>query len=130
VSKRSCDTGKTTQLPEGETNSQAEMQDGERGRISVSSRKISNKFPSPKNFHPAFATIVDNPGISYVIARIPSSRIRTSKQLKVITARSRSFKGSQTSITLWVTSLSENHLPTSSCNFESRDEILLKGGRL
>jgi hypothetical protein len=28
--RQSCDTGKTTQLPEGETNSQAEMQDGER----------------------------------------------------------------------------------------------------
>jgi hypothetical protein len=45
----------------------------------------------------------------------------------VIMARSRSFEGSQTSLTLWVTSLSENHLPTSSFNFESRDEILLKG---
>jgi hypothetical protein len=40
------------------------------------------------------------------------------------------FKGSQTCLTLWVTSLSKNHFPTSSCNFESRDEILLKGGRL
>jgi hypothetical protein len=89
--KQCSDTGQTTQLSAGETHSQAERLEGERGRSSVSSRKISNEFPSPKNFHPTFATIVDNPGISYAIARIPSSRIRTSEQLRVITARSRFF---------------------------------------
>jgi hypothetical protein len=45
----------------------------------------------------------------------------------VLTARTRFFEESQTSLTPWVTFLSKNHFPTSSCNFESRDEILLKG---
>jgi hypothetical protein len=48
----------------------------------------------------------------------------------VLMARTRFFKESQTNLTLWVTSLSKNHFPTSSCNSESRDEILHKGGRL
>jgi hypothetical protein len=48
----------------------------------------------------------------------------------VLTARTLIFEGSQTSLTLWVTSLSKNPFPIFSCNFESRDEILLKGGRL
>jgi uncharacterized protein YqjF (DUF2071 family) len=48
----------------------------------------------------------------------------------VLTARTRFFKRSQTSLTLWVTSPSKNHFPISSSNSESRDEILLKGGRL
>jgi hypothetical protein len=33
----------------------------------------------------------------------------------------------QTGLTLWVTPLCTNFFPTSSCNFESQDEILLKG---
>jgi hypothetical protein len=37
------------------------------------------------------------------------------------------FQGNPDRLTLWVTSLSKKHFPTSSCNFESRDEILLKG---
>jgi hypothetical protein len=45
----------------------------------------------------------------------------------VLTARTRFFKRSQTSLTLWVTSPSKNHFPISSSNSESRDEILLKG---
>jgi hypothetical protein len=48
----------------------------------------------------------------------------------VLPARTQFFKESQTSLTLWVTPLSQNHFPISSCSFESRDEILLKGGRL
>jgi hypothetical protein len=128
--KRRCDTGKATHLPVGETLSQAARLRKKRRRSSASPGKTSNKFPSPETFHPVCATIVDNPGISDVIAQISSIRIRTSEQLIVITARSQFFKGSQTSLTLWVTSRSQNHFPTSSCNFESRDEILIKGGRL
>jgi hypothetical protein len=52
------------------------------------------------------------------------------EQLSVLVARTRFFKGSMTSLTPWVTSPSKNHFPASSCNFESRNEILLKGGRL
>jgi hypothetical protein len=65
-----------------------------------------------------------------MIAQIANLRVRTSEQLGVLTTRTRFFKESQTDLILWVTSLSKNHFPTSSCKFESRDEILLKGGRL
>jgi hypothetical protein len=74
-------------------------------------------------------TIVDNPGITDIIAQISNIMIRTSEQLSVLTARTRFFKESRTSLTLWVTALSKNHFPFL-CNFESQDEILLKGGRL
>jgi hypothetical protein len=47
-----------------------------------------------------------------------------------VLSNGRFFKGRQTRLTLWVTSLSNNPFPTSFCNFESQDEILLKGGRL
>jgi hypothetical protein len=66
--KQSYDSGKTTQLLEGEARSQAEILGHKRERSSISSRKISNKFQSLRNFRPAFATIVDNLGISKQIA--------------------------------------------------------------
>jgi hypothetical protein len=125
--KRRCDTSKATQLPVGEMLSQATWLRKKRRRSSASSRKASNKFPSLETFHPVCATIVDNPGNTYIISQISSIRIRTSEQLSALTARTRFSKGSQTSLTLWATSLSKNHFPNSSCNFESRDEILLKG---
>jgi hypothetical protein len=86
--KRRCDTSKATQLPVGETLSRREVKKKKR-RISALSRKTSNKFPSPEIFHPVCATVVDNSGISYVIAQISSIRIRTSEQLSVLTARTR-----------------------------------------
>jgi hypothetical protein len=64
--KRRCDTGKTAQLPAGETHSQAARLGKRKKKLRLN--KISNKFPSPETFHPACATIVGNPGISYVIA--------------------------------------------------------------
>jgi hypothetical protein len=101
-----------------------------RGRGSALLRKPSNKSPSPESFHPVCVTIVDNPGIIDIIAQIANIRIRTSEQLSVLTARNRFFKESQTGLTPCVTPLPTNFFPTSSCNFESWDEILLKGGRL
>jgi hypothetical protein len=107
-SKRSCNTDKIGQLIEVETRSQAEILGRQTGKKRRIVKKDQQQVSKPKELPPAFATTVDNPGISYVIARTPSSRIRTSGQLKVITSRSRSFKGSQTSLTSWVISLSEN----------------------
>jgi hypothetical protein len=129
--KRRCDTNKATQLPIGKTPSRATRlkRKKKRKRLRLL-RKPSNKSPGPETFHHVCVTIVDNPGITDIIAQIANLRIRTSEQLSVLTARNRFFKESQTGLTLWVTPLSKNHFPTSSCNFESRDEILLKGGRL
>jgi hypothetical protein len=101
-----------------------------RGRGSALSRKPSNKSPSPESFHRICVTNVDNPDITDVTVQIPNIRFRTSEQLSVLKTSTRVFKESQIRLTLWVTPLSQNYFPNSSCNFESRDEILLKGGRL
>jgi hypothetical protein len=128
--KRSCDTGKTTPLPAGETHSQAEMLGKRNGKKLCLIKKDQQQVSTPKELPPRLCYNCRQPGISYVIARIPNSRIRTSERLRWITARSRLFQGSQTSLSQWVTTLTENHLPTSSCTFESWNKILLKGGRL
>jgi hypothetical protein len=62
-----------------------------------STRRISSKCPSLKNFRPAYATIVDSPGIMQMSARTPgsrspSSRSRTPDPLMATTARSQVFK--------------------------------------
>jgi hypothetical protein len=99
-----------------------------------STRRISSKCPSLKNFRPAFATIVDSQGIMLMSARTPDSRNRSSRSrtpdpLMANPARRQVFKWSKANWISWVTSLFENP-PTSSFTFESRDEILFKGGRL
>jgi hypothetical protein len=71
--KQSYNSGKTTQLLEGETRSQAEILGTQKGKKLYIIKKISNKFPSPRNFHPSFSTIVNNLGISKEIARTLSS---------------------------------------------------------
>jgi hypothetical protein len=126
--KRSCNPSKATQLPVGETPSRAtkSKRKKERNRLRLI-KKAPQQSPSPETFHPVCATIVDNPGISDVIAQISRIRIRTSEQLSVLPARTQFSKESQTGLTLWITPLSQNHFPISSCSFESRDEILLKG---
>jgi hypothetical protein len=73
--------------------------------------KKGQEFLSPETFHPVCATIVNNPGISYVIAQISRVRTSTLEQLSVLTARTRIVKESRTSLTLWVTPLSKNYFP-------------------
>jgi hypothetical protein len=94
------------------------------------SRKPNNKSPSPESFHRICVTNVDNPDITDVIVQITDIRFRPLEQLSVFKTSNRVFKEGQIKLTLWVTPLSQNHFLTSPCNFESRDEILLKGGRL
>jgi hypothetical protein len=57
-------------------------------------KKDQQQISKPGAFHPVCATIVDNPGITYIIAQISSIRIRTSEQLSVLTARNRFFEKS------------------------------------
>jgi hypothetical protein len=78
-----------------------------------STRRTSSKCPSLKNVRPAYATIVDSPGIMQMSARTPgirspSSRSRTPDPLMATTARSQAFKWSKANWISWVTSLFEN----------------------
>jgi hypothetical protein len=74
----------------------------------ISSTKRINKCPSLKNFCPAYATIVDSPGIMQMSARTPGSRSRTQYPLMATTTRSQVFKWSKANWISWVTSILEN----------------------
>jgi hypothetical protein len=129
--KRRYNTNKTTQLPASATPSRTTKwaRKKERNRLRLI-KKASQQISKPGDIPPRLCSNVDNPGITDVIVQITNIRIRTSEQLSVLKTSTRVFKESQIRLTLWVKPLSQNHFPNSSCSFESRDEILLKGGRL
>jgi hypothetical protein len=63
----------------------------------TAARSHVNKLPSLKNFRPAFAIFVDNPGITPRNARIIGwtshiHRGKTPRQVRIIITRSRIFK--------------------------------------
>jgi hypothetical protein len=63
----------------------------------TAARSPINKLPCLKNFHPAFATIVDNPGITPINARTlggtsPLHRGKAQEKIRVIITRSQIFK--------------------------------------
>jgi hypothetical protein len=106
-----------------------------RGRGSALLRKPSNRSPNPKIFLPGCATIVDSPG--HFANECPKPRQQKLQQHKQNPGSainnydnkpSPQVEQSQLNL-LGNTSIPEPFL-TSPCNFESRDEILLKGGRL
>jgi hypothetical protein len=72
-----------------------------------------NKLRRLKNSRPAFATIVENPGITPIRARTlgwtsPAHIGKAPKQVRVIITRSQTFKGSKISVDSWVLFLFEN----------------------
>jgi hypothetical protein len=91
-SKRSCDTGKIVQLVEVETRSQDEMLGKRKGKKHRIVKKDQRKVSKPKECQPYLCYNCRQPGILCVVAQNPGSRIRTSEQLKAITARSRAFR--------------------------------------
>jgi hypothetical protein len=73
-------------------------------KVITVARSYINKLPRLKNFHPAFATIVDNPDIMPINARTLGRtshihRGKAPKQIRVIITRSQIFKWSMVSIT-------------------------------
>jgi hypothetical protein len=81
--------------------------------VATVARSHINKLPSLKNFRPAFATIVDNPGISPINARTLGRtshihRGKAPKQVRVIRTRSQILKESKISVVSWVVFLVEN----------------------
>jgi hypothetical protein len=82
-------------------------------KVITAARSYINKLPRLKNFHLAFATIVDNSGISPINARTlggtsPIHRGKAPKQVRVIITRSQIFKGSKINVNSWVLYLLEN----------------------
>jgi hypothetical protein len=81
--------------------------------VTTAARSHVNMLPSLKDFCPAFAAIVDNPGITPIHARTlgwtsPVHRGKAPKQVRVIRTRSQVFKGSTIGVTSWVLFLFEN----------------------
>jgi hypothetical protein len=82
-------------------------------KVITAARSYINKLPRLKNFHPAFATIVDNPDVMPINARTlggtsPIHRGKAPKKVRVIITRSQIFKGSKISVNSWVLFLFEN----------------------
>jgi hypothetical protein len=82
-------------------------------KVITAARSYIKKLPRLKNFHPVFATIVDNPDIMPINARTlggtsPTHGGKAPKQLRVIITRSQIFKGSKISVNSWVLFLFEN----------------------
>jgi hypothetical protein len=61
-SKRSCDTGKTTQLPAGETHSQAGMIGKRKGKKLCLIKKDQQQVPKPKELPPRLCYNCRQPG--------------------------------------------------------------------
>jgi hypothetical protein len=132
--KQRCDTSKATQLPVGETPSQATRLRKKKKKLRLV-KKDQQQIFKPGDLPPRLCYNCRKPG--HYANECPNPKQQklqhqdqTSEQLSLLTARTPFFEGSQTHLTLWVTSLSKSHFPISSSNYESRDEILLKGGRL
>jgi hypothetical protein len=131
--KQICDTSKATQLPVGGTLTHATRLRRKKKRKKLCLiKKGQQQIFKPGAFHPVCATIVDNPGITQRSVRTPdsrspSNRSRTPDPLMTTTATSQAVKWGKANCISWVTPLCTNFSPTSSCNFESRDEILLRG---
>jgi hypothetical protein len=128
--KRRCDTGKATQVPVGDTLSQAARLRKKRRKKLRLIKKDQQRISKPEDLPPRLCYNCRQPG--HFIRNYPNLQHQDQNlgTVKCADGKNPIFKGSQTSLTLWVTSLSKNPFPTPSCNFESRDEILLKGGRL
>jgi hypothetical protein len=101
-----------------------------RGRGSALSRKPSNKSPSPESFSPYLCPKCRQPGHYRHDCPNHQHQVQNLGAAKCAQDKHSSIQGEPDQINSMAnTSIPESFL-TSPCNFESRDEILLKGGRL
>jgi hypothetical protein len=82
-------------------------------KVTTATRSHVNELLSLKNFHPAFATNVDNPGITPIHAQTlgwtsPVHKDTAPKQVRVIRTRSQICKEIKISVISWVVFLVEN----------------------
>jgi hypothetical protein len=127
--KRRCDTSKATQLPVGKTPSRATRlkRKKQRKRLCLI-KKAQQQISKSGELPPRLCYNCRQPG--HYASECPNPRHRTPDPLMATAVTSQAVEWSKAIRISWVTPLSTNFFPTSSCNFESLDEILLKGGRL
>jgi hypothetical protein len=134
--KRRCNTNKATQLPTSATPSRAtkSARKKERKRLSLI-KKAQQQISKPRDLPPRLCYNCRQP--RHYAKECPNPRKQNPQQHKQNSGSTINNHGSKPSPQveqnqlnlLGNTSIPEPFLP-SSCNFESRDEILLKGGRL
>jgi hypothetical protein len=127
--KRSCNPSKTTQLPANETPSRTSKRakKKERKRLRLI-QEAQQPISKPKDLPPRLCYNCRQPG--HFSNKCPNPQQQEQNPGSSISNNEPSPQVEQSQLNfMGNTSIPESFL-TSPCNFESRDEILLKGGRL
>jgi hypothetical protein len=132
--KRSCNTSKTTQLPAKETLSRTakRAKKKERKRLRLI-QEAQQPISKPKDLPPRLCYNCRQPG--HFANKCPNPRQQKPQQQKqnpgsAINNNEPSPRVEQRQLNIMGNTSIPEPFFTSPCNFESRDEILLKGGRL
>jgi hypothetical protein len=134
--KRRCNTNKATQLPASATPSRAARlkRKKERKRFRLIN-KAQQQISKPGDVPPRLCYNCRQP--EHYAKECPNSRQQNPQQRKQNPGSANGNRSNKPSLQVEQSQLnflgntsSQEPLPTSSWNFESRDEILLKGGRL
>jgi hypothetical protein len=129
-SKRRCDTSKATQLPVGKTPSRATKlkRKKERKRLRLL-KKSQQQISKPGKFPPRLCHNYRQPG--HYRHNFPNCQDQDQNLGAAKCAHDEKpiFQGKPDRLNFMGNTSIQEPLPLFSCNFESRDEILLKGGR-